>query len=104
MALFALPMGEEEFAIYRACTGRSEPPLAPFEEGWLICGRRAGKSFTMALVGAFIAAFRDYKSFLSPGERATIALIAADRKQARTLMRYLRALFLEVPMLRRMVE
>ena len=58
----------------------------------------------MALVGAFLATFRDYRPFLSPGERATIPLIAADRRQARTLARYLRALLTEVPMLKRMVE
>jgi hypothetical protein len=103
-ALFALPMDDEALPIYRACTGRAEPPEGPFDEAWLICGRRGGKSFTMALVGAFLAAFRDYRAHLAPGERATIPLIAADRRQARTLARYVRALLLEVPMLRRMVE
>ena len=37
--LFGLPMGEEEAAIYRACTGRSEASVEPFEEAWLIIGR-----------------------------------------------------------------
>ncbi len=103
-ALFALPMSDEGWAIYRACTGRSEAPPAPFEEAWLLCGRRGGKSFVMALIGAFLAAFRDYRPFLAPGERATIPLIAADRRQARVLMRYLRAFLTEVPMLARMIE
>jgi hypothetical protein len=40
---------------------------------------------------------------LTIGERATILTIAADRKQARTVLRYVRGL-LSVPMLARMVE
>ena len=103
-ALFALPMGDEALGVYLYCTGRTEPPQEPFSEGWLICGRRGGKTFIMALVGVFLGAFRDYRPFLAPGERATIPLIAADRRQARTLARYARALLLEVPMLRRMVD
>jgi hypothetical protein len=49
-ALFALPLTADQFAIYQQCTGRTEPPTAPASEGWLICGRRAGKSFVLALV------------------------------------------------------
>jgi hypothetical protein len=49
-SLFALPMSAEELAIYRRCTGRNEPPSQAHREAWLICGRRSGKSFTMALV------------------------------------------------------
>lgn len=103
-ALFALPMGDEALALYRARTGRSEPPEAAFSEAWLICGRRAGKSFTMALVGAYLATFRDYRAHLAPGERATVALIASDRRQARVLRRYVGGFLAEVPMLARMVE
>ena len=48
-ALFALPMGETDLATYRACTGRTAPPTRTATEAWLICGRRAGKSFMLAL-------------------------------------------------------
>jgi hypothetical protein len=38
----------------------------------------------MALVAVFLSAFRgDYRRHLAPGERATVIVIAADRKQAR---------------------
>ena len=49
-ALFALPMTPEQLALYCQCTGRTEPPSEPATESWLICGRRSGKSFTLALV------------------------------------------------------
>lgn len=58
----------------------------------------------MALLAVFCACFRNYRPHLQPGERATIAVIAADRKQARTIMRYVRGLVNGVPMLKRLVE
>jgi hypothetical protein len=103
-ALFALPMTDEQLAIYQRCTERGAVPVAPASEAWLVCGRRAGKSFILALCAVFLATFRDYRAHLAPGERGTIMIIAADRKQARVIFRYIRALLLEVPMLACMVE
>ena len=59
-------------ALYREFTGRSAPPAAPFNEGWLICGRRAGKSAILAICAAYLGCFRDYRPYLAPGEVATI--------------------------------
>lgn len=97
-------MAEEEATVYRACTGRERPPETPFSEAWLVCGRRAGKSFVLALTAVFLATFRSYDFFLAPGERATIIVIAADRKQARTIFRYARALLLRTELLAPLVE
>ena len=47
--LFGLPMTAEQLELFRQCTGRSVAPTAPAREGWLVCGRRAGKSFILAL-------------------------------------------------------
>jgi hypothetical protein len=102
-AAFGLPMTLEQEATYRQCTGRSERPLQPFGEAWLVCGRRAGKSFILALISVFLACFRDYRQFLAPGERATIVVIAADRRQARVIFRYVRALLNDVPLIAPMV-
>jgi hypothetical protein len=104
-ALFGLPLTSSELALYRECTGRTEPPTAPATEGWLICGRRSGKSFMgLALVAVYLAAFHQYRQYLAPGERGVILVIASDRKQARVIFRYVRALLLGVPMLRKLVE
>src|SRR4051794_10891531 len=75
-ALFALPMNEDEAALFRSCTGRQSVPTEPFQEAWLVCGRRAGKSFILALVATYLACFRDYRSVLAPGERGRILVIA----------------------------
>lgn len=103
-ALFGLPMDEEQTAIYRKHTGRDAPPETASDEGWLVIGRRGGKSFIMALIGVFLACFRDYREYLQPGERATVAVIAADRKQARVILRYVRGMISNIAMLKRMVE
>lgn len=103
-ALFALPMDDDALEAYRRHTGRSAPPEAPSDEAWLIIGRRGGKSFTMALIAVYLACFRDYRAHLQPGERATVMIIAADRRQARVIVRYIGGLLNGVPMLRRMLE
>jgi hypothetical protein len=103
-ALFALTMTEDQLATYRECTGRNAPPESTATEAWLICGRRAGKSFMLALIAVFLACFYDYRRYLSPGERGMVLVIASDRKQARTILRYIRAMLQRIPMLARMVE
>src|SRR6516164_3069941 len=68
-ALFALPLTPEQLAIYQQCTNRAAPPSTPASEGWLVCGRRSGKSFMLALCAVYLAAFYSYRQFLAPGER-----------------------------------
>lgn len=103
-ALFGLAMTADQLELYRRCTGHDGTPEVAASEGWLVCGRRAGKSFIMALVAVFLACFRDYRPFLAPGERATILVIATDRRQARTIIRYVRAMLTGIPMLARTIE
>lgn len=103
-ALFGLPMTKQQLAIYRACTGRVVPPVRPFDEAWLVCGRRAGKSFVLALIAVYLACFREYERHLQPGERGTIMVVASDRKQAKIIIRYCRGLLNGVPMLAEMLE
>ena len=103
-ALFALPMTPEQLAIYSKHTGRLTPPTQPLREAWLVCGRRAGKSFILACVAIFIACFRDWRPHLGPGEIGTVMIIAADRRQARVIMRYCLGLLKSVPMLKQLIE
>jgi hypothetical protein len=51
----------------------------------------------------YLAAFHDFRRYLSPGERGTVLVIATDRKQARTIFRYIRALLTQVPMLAKLI-
>jgi hypothetical protein len=102
-ALFALPMTESQQALYRDCTGRTELPSEPFKEACIPVGRRGGKSRILALVGTHLACFRDYSPWLAPGEVATVSVIAADRRQARTIMRYTQGMFGAIDLLRPML-
>jgi hypothetical protein len=103
-SLFALEMADESIEVYRRHTGRKVLPSSPFREAWLCCGRRAGKSLIAALIAVYIALFRSYEKYLAPGEVATVLVIAADRKQARTILRYVRAFAREIPLLSKMIS
>lgn len=85
--LFALPLEPDDVPVYQRHTGRSVPPTTPVREMWTVCGRRSGKSRIAALVAVFIAVFRAHR--LAPGERGTVMVLATDRRQARTVYRYI---------------
>lgn len=102
-ALFALPMDADALAIYQKHTGRTTAPERQFREAALICGRRAGKSRTLALIATYLAAFRDYRPFLASGEVCAIAVLASDRRQARTILRYITGAFRDIALLKPMV-
>ncbi len=102
-ALFGLPMDHKQRTLYRQATGRRGTRTEPFSEGWLVVGRRGGKSFITALVAVWLACFRDYRAHLQPGERGTVLIIAADRKQARVIFRYIQGLLENVAMLKPLI-
>jgi hypothetical protein len=103
-ALLGLPMTADAAAIFREHTGRALPPTEPAREAWFIVGRRGGKSRMAAAVAVYLACFRDYRGILAPGERGTLAVIAADRQQARSVFRYVGGLLDGSPMLARLIE
>lgn len=103
-ALCGDAMDDAQLALYRHHTGRTEPPAAPFREGAVICGRRAGKSRILALLATWAATVPDYSSRLAPGERATVAVIASDRRQARGIFRFILGLLESVPLLAPLIE
>jgi hypothetical protein len=103
-ALFALPLTPQQLTTFTQCTGREVPPTTPSNEVWLCIGRRGGKSFILALIAVWLSCFFEYRQYLAPGERGTVVIIAADRKQARTIFRYIRGLLTGIPMLKRMIE
>lgn len=100
---YGLPLDATELDTFKALTGRQSGPQGAFFELWLAIGRRGGKSHASAFLAVYLAAFMDYRDKLAPGEVATVMVIAADRKQARAVMRYTSGLVNENPMLRRMV-
>jgi hypothetical protein len=95
--LFGLPLDAAGLELFRQCTGRDRPPVLGFTEAWLVIGRRGGKSFVLALIAVFLSVFEDWRPYLAPGEVGMVKVIASDRKQARVIHRYARALLTQVP-------
>lgn len=102
-ALFGLPLSDSELPIFTELTARHEPPDQQAREAWFVCGRRARKTFIAAVIGLYMAAFIDWRPHLAPGERAMVMLLAADRRQARQLIRYIQGLIGGSAILKRMV-
>jgi hypothetical protein len=90
--VYALPMDAADLERFTRHTGRSVLPPTPVREGWLIVGRRDGKSRMAAMAALFQGIRRDYTKLLAPGERGVIPVIAADRQQARSTLGYLKGL------------
>lgn len=91
-AVYGLPMTTAERELFRRCTGRTRPPAKKVGEAWIICGRRARKSAIAALLGVYEGAYRDLRGHLAPGERALIPIIAKNKKDARQLYAFVRAI------------
>jgi hypothetical protein len=103
-ALFGLPIDSAGLEIFLQCTGRTLPPAGAFNEAWLIVGRRGGKSIILALCAVWLAVFKDWSGRLVPGERGTVLVIAADRRQARVIFRYITAMITETPLIAPLVD
>jgi len=99
----ACPLSDAERPDFLSLTGCQSVPASAFDELWLVVGRRGGKSQSAALLAVYEAAFNDYTDRLSPGEVATVMVLAADRKQARSAFRYISGLLHSNPMLERMI-
>ena len=100
---YGLALTEREPDTFSSLTGLSEPPEAACEELWLVVGRRGGKSLVAALLALYEACFNDHQAQLSPGEVATVMVLAADRKQAKVVFRYIGGLLNENPMFKRLI-
>ena len=53
----------------------------------------------MACICVYMAVFRDWSGYIIPGESALVQLLASDRRQARVVYRYARAMLVQVPQL-----
>jgi hypothetical protein len=91
-ALFGIiPPDDESEAMVQRLTGRSTCPTRLASTVLLLVGRGGGKSFVSAVV-TLLWAIRDYSAILAPGEVPVCMVIAADRRQARVVMGYIRGL------------
>lgn len=100
-AVLDQPLDTETLDLVEHYTGRTVLPPRRVRELWLIIGRRGGKSLIAALLAVYLACFQKYR--LAAGERGVVMVIAADRRQARVVKRYISGLLHSVPMLAALV-
>jgi hypothetical protein len=101
--LYGIELDEAELKLFQQCTGRTAPAPGGYLEATLVVGRRGGKSLILALLAAYLSAFYDWKPFLTNSERGFVAIIAADRRQAATIFRYLKGM-LTIPLLAGLIQ
>jgi hypothetical protein len=96
-AAHALPVSDEERVVLERLTGRETLLDLPCRELWMLLGRRSGKSIIAALLAVYATTCKTYT--LAPGEIGTFMCVAADRKQARVVKRYISGLLRSHPSL-----
>lgn len=104
-ALFGIPIKDEaELKLLKSCTGLAAQPVERVKESYVIAGRRSGKSFISAVIASYLAAFYDWRPYLSPGERGWIFVIANDKAQAKIIKNYISAIFNHNQLFKRLVQ
>lgn len=104
-ALFGIVLTEEsERELFRQCTGLREPRNGPSKEAYVIAGRRSGKSFVSSLIAVYLAAFKDWSPYLSPGEKGWIFIIATDKEQAKIIKNYISGILNSNEIFRKLIE
>jgi hypothetical protein len=104
IAIAGEELAEAEAVAFKALSGRAGMPIEAAREFWAIVGRRGGKSRSMAVLAAWLAACKDYRSILAPGERGQLQVLSATRDQAGNLFNFIVGIFEGSRALRGLVE
>jgi len=102
-ALFGLEIEDlKDRKLLKDCTGLKETKAV--RESFVICGRRSGKSYMSAIIAVYMATFKDWSKFLSPGERGYIFIIANDKSQAKIIKNYVSGIFQSSASFKRLIS
>jgi hypothetical protein len=104
IAIAGEALNPDELAVFKALTNRQKAPAEPVAEFWGIIGRRGGKSRAMAVLAAFLAACKDYRHILAPGERGQVQILSATRDQAGNLFNFVCGVFESSKALRGLID
>ena len=103
IAIVGEALTADERAVFESLSGRPQEPGEAVDEFWAAIGRRSGKTRSMAILGAWLAALNDHSAVLAPGERAVLPILSASVWQAGKSFQYLDGIFSAVPALASMV-
>jgi hypothetical protein len=104
IAIAGEELDETEAGAFKALSGRSGAPTEAAREFWGIVGRRGGKSRSTAVLASWLAACKDYRGILGPGERGQLQVLSATRDQAGNLFNFIVGIFEASRALRGLVE
>jgi hypothetical protein len=103
IACMGEPLTDDELEIFTRVTGRTRSPSRRVEEFIGVIGRRGGKDRAASVLASYIAAFIDWSSVLSKGERGLVLCIGADQRQAKITRDYIEGVFASSPALSKLV-
>ena len=104
IAIAGEELDDAEAVAFKALSGRAVAPTEAAREFWAVVGRRGGKSRSMAVLAAWLAACKDHRGILAPGERGQLQVLSATRDQAGNLFNFVTGIFEESRALRGLVE
>jgi hypothetical protein len=82
VAIAGAGLDDGEAGAFKGLSGRTGAPTEAAREFWAVVGRRGGKSRAAAVLAAWLAACKDYRHILAPGERGQLQVLSATRDQA----------------------
>lgn len=91
-------LGPDDLAIAQRITGRSRFPTQSVSRFFASLGRRSGKTLFESRRAAWFLS-QDYRDRLASGETAVVAAICPTTDQAKRLLAYTRACFVDSPVL-----
>lgn len=89
-ALRGEPMTRYERTLFRRHTGRTTVPTKPFNEAWVVAGRRARKSAIASVLAVYMAAYGKWPH--APGETLRVLVMAVNKEQAKIIRSYCEAI------------
>lgn len=101
-ALRGEPLSITERRIFRKCTGRETEPTKPFNEAWVVVGRRGRKSAVASMLAVYMAVWGEWPR--AAGETVRVLVVAVTRDQAKIIRSYAEAILQSHPALARRVK
>jgi hypothetical protein len=101
-AAFALPMSDDDLAMFHEVAGDRAPPTHRVRELWAVVGRRSGKTRVAAAISVHIGAIEQHR--LAPGETGYVLLLAASKSQASVAFNYVVGFLEASPILRQQID
>ena len=94
-------MTRDERKFYRQCTNRNDRPRQPFNEAWVVVGRRGRKSAIAACIGCYMAIYGQWPR--AKGETVRVLVVAVSKDQAKIVRGYCQAILESRPGLARLI-